>query len=303
MANRALRNAFLLALFYLLLIFILPIDKSNAEHYNLGSFQYRIVIALVSLPAILAWLAAFLGYAKLKEYALSIRDTSEGKFFDKLAAGYGWLAWSVPVPILASVILNGIANHWGGFHKPAIILVNYINLMLAVIAFSIIGVASRSLISKAQLKLNLAASRFFIIFFLVVGVLFCYLTFRNFDLSSFTSANNPYFLPVWLIVLTITIPYLYAWFAGLLAAYEIRLYSKDLKGVLYTRAMQMLIAGLIMVILSFIALQYINSVVPRTGHLDLSLRTLLVSLCRLIGAGGFVLVAYGAVKLKRIEEV
>ncbi len=293
----------ILGLLYVLLIFILPPSQVTMLAHHLSAAQYRIVLLSLSLPNLVAWFAAFLGYGKLREYAHHVYKTDGGGHFEQLATGCAWLAYSLPLPAVAGLLLNSAANRWPHFHPTAIILSNYIYLILPLIAFSIIGSASRGLVSNAKLKFSLASSRLIIVLFLSAGVSYCYLTFRQFDLTSLHSNNNPYFLPLWLMVITVTIPFLYTWFVGLLAAYEISLYSKQVHGLLYRRSLRLMTGGLIAVIASSITLQYLNSVHPQVGYLVLDYHLLLTTLFALIGTVGFVLLALGATRLKRIEEV
>lgn len=301
--TRALQRAILLAFVYISLVFLLPPSKATMQAYHLSTLEYRAILLSVMLPSLVAWLAAFIGYAKLREYVYSIRKTPEGSYFDKLATGSAWLAWSLPLPAILSLLLNAIANRWPAFYPSSIIASNYLNLFLPLIAFSIIGTATRGLVNRAELKFSLASIRIIMLLFLAAGVLYCYLTFQRFDLTSLSSTHNPYYLPVWLMVLSVIIPYLYAWFVGLLAAYEITLLSSQTKGVLYRRALRLLVAGLITIIVSSIALQYMNGLEPRVGHLVISYQLVLSSIFRVIGGGGFVLLAIGATRLKKIEEV
>jgi hypothetical protein len=136
-----------------------------------------------------------------------------------------------------------------------------------------------------------------------VGVLYCYLIFRQLGSISFGSTADPYYLPLWLMVTTVTIPYLYAWFIGLLAAYEISAYSRHIRGLLYKQSLWLLAIGLVVVIGSSVTLQYINSVGPRAGYLLLNYHLLFLSCCRIIGSCGYALIALGAIRLKKIEEV
>ncbi len=301
--QRALQSSTLLVLIYTILIFLLPTNQNTILTYHLSSINYRIIAFVIALPAMLSWFAAFIGYVELHEYAHSIRKTQEGEHFNRLAAGCTWLAWSLPVPIIISLLLNAASSKWTNLQGAAIIISNYLNLLLPLIAFSIIGTASRGLLDDAKLKFSLASARIIVFLFLGAGVLYCYLTFRTFDSTSLASTDNPYFLPIWLLVLTVTIPYLYAWFIGILAAYEISLFSKHLSGVLYRQALRLLVGGLIAVIVSSIALQYINSVQPRVSYLIVDYRLGLTALFRVIGGGGFVLLTLGALRLKKIEEV
>jgi hypothetical protein len=301
--SRALQHYAMLAVFYVVLIFLLPPSASTMGTYHLSATDYRAVVFAVAIPSLAVWLAAFIGYAKLRQYAYSIRKTPEGIYFDQLAEGCTWLAWSLPVSTIIPSLLNALADSHPGFHTSSIIISNYISLLLPLIAFSVIANASRGLLTSVKVKLSLADARLIILGFLLLGVLYCFFTFRRFDLTSLSASNNPYFLPIWLMVITVTVPYLYAWFIGMLATYEITLFSRHVSGVLYRRALVFLVLGLLAVIFSSIALQYTNSVEPRVGHLVLNYKLVLTSLFRVIGGGGFILLALGASRLKKIEDV
>jgi len=292
-----------LAVIYLSLIFILPVNQPTLRHYNLNNEAYRVLLFLFALPTIATWLIAFFGYAKLREYSDSIKRTSEGQHFSKLATGCTWLAWSLPIPAIIGLILGAMANTWAGFQSGAIIVTNYSYLIIPLIGFTLIGAASRGLIADSKLQLSLNSSRTIMLFFAFAGTIYCYLTFHQFDLASPGSTDNAFYLPLWLTLITLTIPYLYAWFVGLLASYEISLFSKNVRGLLYRQSLQMLVGGLVAVIASSIALQYINGVLPRTNELILDYRVPLVMAFRLLSGIGFGLIAFGAIRLKKIEEV
>ncbi len=302
-SNQALTRFVAMASLYVLLIFLLPPSHSSLHDYHLTALQYRIVLLSLTLPTLVVWFAAFLGYYKLRQYAILIRETPEGPAFHKLATGCLWLALSLPLTAITGLLLSAAANHWNGFQSTSIITGNYLHLILPLIAFSIIGSASRELVNSNKLKFSFGTTRIIMVLFLAAGVVYCYLTFRQFSLTSLHASDNPYFLPLWLMVVTIIIPYLYVWFIGLLAAYEIMLYSKHIHGLLYRRSLKLMVAGLIAVITSSIALQYLNSVQPRVGHLILDYRLLINTLFSVVGGIGFVLLAMGAARLKRIEEV
>jgi hypothetical protein len=271
--------------------------------YHLTGFEYRVLYLAVAVPSLVIWFVAFYGYARLQEYARVIKRTDEAPAFGQLARGCMWLAWSLPVSALATYVLDAIADQWGGFHAASIILANYITLALPLLGFSLVGIASKELINRVNARLSPVNARGIMLFFVVGGVLYCYLTFRQFNPGSLGSTHNPYFLPIWLLLLTVIIPYLYAWFVGLLAAYEITSYSQQVRGVLYKQALHLLVGGLVAVIAGSILLQYISSVDPSPGHLVLDYRLLLVVLFRIVIGIGFVLIAAGANRLKRIEEV
>ena len=300
---QALQRACGLALVYTVLILVLPVSQASIQTYYLSPLEYRALLFIVSLPSIVTWIAAFIGYSKLREYVSLVRKTPEGTHLDKLATGCAWLAWSLPVTAILSLLLNAIANRHPAFYSASIITVNYLGLLLPLVAFSIIGVASRGLVNQARLKLSLASIRVIMLFFLAAGILYCYLTFQRFDMTSLSSTQNPYFLPIWLMVLSVIIPYLYVWFIGLLAAYEITLFSQQTEGVLYRQALRLLVLGLVVIIISSIAMQYITGLQPRVGHLMFGYHLVLVSIFRLVGGSGFIALAIGANRLKKIEEI
>ncbi|MDB5171041.1 MAG: hypothetical protein JWO35_735 [Candidatus Saccharibacteria bacterium] len=301
--GRVIQRYVILAALYTLLIFLLPANTTAMREHMLTPLQYKVLLFAIGLPSLMAWLAAFIGYARLHQYADSIADTSEGPSFKQLAKGSTWLAWSLPIPIILSLLFNAYANGHSDFRPTAIITSNYLNLLFPLTALTIIGFASRALTASAQLSFSVARARSIIAAFVVAGLAYCYFTFQRFDLSSFGSTDNPYYLPLWLMVITVIIPYLYVWFIGLLSAYEIALFSKNVKGVLYRQALRLLVFGLIAVVVSSIALQYINTVSPRVGYLVLDYKLLLILLFRILTGLGFVLIAVGANRLKKIEEV
>jgi hypothetical protein len=290
------------AILYLILLLLIPANKTTLHQYNWSTFDYHLIYLLIVLPMIAIWFIAFYGYQMLRKYSETITASPDGPDFARLSRGVAWLAWGLPIPSIASLVLNAIANKHPGFHAAAIIIANYISLVLPLIAFIIIGNGSRGLMHRAKLNITLSGARTIIFIFVLFGVLFCYLNFRHFDLTA-NNSNNPYYLPAWLMVTTIIIPYLYAWFVGLLAAYEIAIVAAKSRGLFYRQALRMCSFGIVAVIASSIVLQYISSVEPRSGHLELNYRLLAAYLFRIVAAGGFAMIAIGARHMRKIEEV
>jgi len=299
----AMRSYAALAVLYVVLLFLLPVDKQAINGYNLSTDEYRSLLFVVTLPLFAVWCIAFYSYAKLQEYAQAIHGTPESSEFRRLATGATWLAWSLPLPALVFLMLGSIASTHPGFRGASTIISNELRLVMPLVAFSIIGLASRSLLNRARLGLSSSRIRSIMLVFIATGVLYCYLIFRNLGQVTLSSNHNPYYLPIWLVVLLIIIPYLYTWFIGLLASYEMYDYSQHAKGLLYRQALQLLAGGLVTVILSSIALQYLVTVEPHARRLILDYHLVLTTLFQLLGGLGFLLIAVGAKKLKKIEEV
>lgn len=301
--SSALRSYIWLTGLFFLLIITLPANHLTMQQYKLSAVQYHTLLLLVELPLVAVWFAAFYGYAKLEQYATAIRDTPEGPAFQQLANGCKWLAWGLPIPSLLTLLLGAIANNHASFHATTIIIGNYAGLIFPLIAFGFISESGRELIQRAKLNFTATTAKNIQFIFVVLGVIYCYLIFRHLDLHSIAATNNQYFLPVWLLVLTLIIPYLYAWFIGLLAAYDILLIARTAKGIFYQQALRLLASGLAVVIATLIAVQYIRSVLPRSGHLSVSATFILVYAIYAATAAGFILMAAGANRLKKIEEI
>jgi hypothetical protein len=299
----ALKQYTVLASVYLLLAFFLPANKIAQHNYHLSSVAYHVLLFVVILPLVGIWFGAFYSYARLRQYCDAITDTAESQDFNKLTRGFIWLAWGSAITALVSIVLNAVANTHPGFLATSIIITNYSSLLVPLVAYSYISTGARSLNIRAMVSITGQGAKTLILFFMFIGVAYCYITFRYLDLHSVGSNSNPYYLPAWLMILTVIIPFLYTWFIGLLAAYEIYLYSKNVQGILYQRAMRLLSGGVISVIASSIAVQYLRSAVPRSGHLSLNSVLLIVNIAYIFMALGYVLISLGARQLRKIEEV
>jgi len=301
--TQALKYYGILALSYLALAMLLPANHAAQRDYHLSSSAYHALVFLVILPLIGIWLGAFYSYARLQQYSEAIADTSQGDDFQHLTTGFQWLAWGSAATSLLSMALNAIANIHPGFIGFSIIVVNYASLIVPLVAYSYISTGARGLNINAKISISGYGVKALSFGFMLLGVTFCFLTFRHLNIDSLGSTQNPYYLPPWLIILTIIVPYLYTWFIGLLAAYEIYLYGKHSEGVLYQHAIRQLSFGVIAVIASSIVVQYLRSAIPRSGHLSLNTILMLINVIYIFMAIGYIFLSLGARQLRKIEEV
>jgi hypothetical protein len=294
----------ILVIIYVLLIVLLPANHTIMREHRLTAAEYHVLQLLIALPLTLIWFAAFYGYSKLEEYTLSIHKTAEAVGFTRLTQGCAWIAWSLPIHSIITLNIRVLSDAHPEIKPAAVIIGNYIDLLFPLIGFTLIGMASRHLFDRTKMTLSAASIRGITILFVAGGVLYCYLIFRQFTGTGLTAANNPYYLPVWLTVLSLVVPYLYAWFAGLLAVYELVTYGRHVRGVLYRQAMHLLVIGLFTMIIGSIAFQYTHSFQPTSdSHLALGPYLLFSLLFQIISGIGFVMIALGAQRLKKIEEV
>jgi uncharacterized membrane protein YwzB len=174
---------------------------------------------------------------------------------------------------------------------------------MPLIGFTILGYSTRRLSKLAKTKIDSKVTNIIGATFILLGLIYGYFILRGINLDSIISAENVYFLPIWIIVLSIIIPYLYSWFVGLLAAFEMILFAKHSKGLLYRQALSYVGYGIATVIISSIFVQFLDSVFTLTGDLSINYVFVTAYLAEIILASGFVLIAIGSNKLKRIEEV
>lgn len=301
--SRALLYYAALALLYLILTLVLPPSHATQTAYHLSSLAYHSLLFVIVLPLIVIWFIAFYGYSAIKDYATVIEDSEEGEAVQHISTGLMWLAWGLPIPSLISLILSAIANSHPGFNHASIIISNYISIFMPLVAFHILSTGSRKWTEKENVRLGVGSTKLLVFLFVAIGATYCYFIFRNLGPLNSDTAANPYFLPVWLIIPTIVVPYMYAWFIGFLAAYEIQLVSKHIKGVLYRQALQHMARGLIVIVVSSITLQYIRSVLPANGKLSLGYLLVILYMLLIIIGLGYALLAYGTRKLKKLEEI
>lgn len=293
----------ILSVAYMLLVFLLPVNPVSLHDYKLTIASYRLLLFLVVLPLILIWFGAFYSYGRLREYSNAIADSPEGGDFAKLASGFTWLAWGSVLTAIISLILNAIPDTQHYTHGAILIITNYLSVLVPLIAFTYISNGTRSLNERSRITISNSGSKLLILSFMLIGVAYCFVTFRHLSLHTITSTNNAYYLPTWLIILSLVVPYLYSWFIALLAAYELYLYSKKIGGVFYQHAMRQLSYGVIAVIGSSIVVQYLRTATPRTGHLSLNVILLVINAVYILMGTGYIILSLGARQLRKIEEV
>jgi hypothetical protein len=292
--------------FILLLIIVsvlslaLPPDPQTLDMLNITPATYKIVVIFLLLPEAVLWYAIFYAYAKIHEYTKYIKGSNEAPAFQKLSAGIGALAFGLIIPSIISPILNAIVAHNDNFRPAATILNHYMSLVVVLISFSILRSGSHKLIqsSRSIKRGSLTGMRVFAIFFIILAVFYSYTT-----LLTRYKENNAYYLSVYPLMVTIIIPYLYAWFEGLISAYNFRIYSKSVKGLLYKQAFMQLSYGLVITVIGYIAVQFITSTFGARTNESLGFILVLVYILLAILLVGLGLMALGTKKLKKIEEV
>lgn len=275
----------------------LPPDPHAVHQLHTSAVAYRIAVAVLLVPYVLIWYASFYAFAKLQEYSRPLKKTKDGAAFHKIMVGMGTLSFTLIVPTIISLILNNIAVHHPSFKAAATIIDNYVNLFPALLAFLLLYNGARQLVKTVRGTPRQLDLRWHAPWFLLLCVAFSHLTIEN------QYRGNHYHLSIWLLVITFVVPYLYAWMAGLLAAYDLRTYAKAVSGLLYQKAVRQFAYGIAVTIVGSTAIQFVNITIAQRLSKSLASVLLIDYGLLIIVAIGLILMALGTKKLKLIEEI
>ncbi|MGH7142369.1 MAG: hypothetical protein ACREF5_02800 [Candidatus Saccharimonadales bacterium] len=278
--------------------FTLPPYPSLLRALNISTNEYHLAVLTLIVPFAVIWFSAFYSYAQLRRYAKSISTVREGSAFKKIAYGIGVLAWGLAIPTILSIILAAITVHFPGFLTSQDIISNYVALLVPVIGFTLIGGGAGMLTRIIKNRPSQTATRIMVLIFVIIGVLFAHFAIQN-----SLQKGNSYHLTLWLLILTIVVPYLYAWFVGLLGTYELWIYSQKIQGIIYKRALVQFASGITITILGSVCLQYLAGAFFATSKDSFTAVLIVFYLLLVVQAVGYSLIALGARHLQKIEEV
>lgn len=291
-----------LILLYVILSIGLPPDQAVINRLNLSETHARVLTASIVLPLAVIYIIAYYGAFRLTQYAAAIKSTNEGNSYKQLAKGLMVHAFSLPLTAMVISLLTTWAADNSDMIPTLGIVRNYIRLAFALVAFTLIARGAEGLIKTLENRRS--TDRFLVTIFATVAVscLFTWLIISR-PISGDMSANV-YFLPNWLVVTTLAIPYLFIWCRGMRAMYHLYKYRTNVKGKVYRSALGDVAKGIGAIILIAILTQLLLTISARLLN-RLNVTPLLLILYALVAlyAVGYILVARGANKLKRIEEV
>lgn len=295
----------ILAGVYVALAILLKPSQAMLDQYGISLTKAYIIIMSVAIMLAAIWASAVYGFVHVLEYAKLIAATKDGKAMHKLAIGLGLIAFRSPVTSIFINLMNGITQHYPDLADTGVILSNYLSVAVAVIGFWLINQASEQLLEVAGRTPNSRVRMAFRL--LSLGLISLY-TFLAIGRGGYQFPTNPggrasFYLPNWLIVSTIIVPYAYAWYLAFVASYNLIFYSRNVKGVLYKQALRWVAWGINIIILSTIVFQLTGATGSRGNKLSLGPLLLAAYLLLVLIGAGFVVIAVGAKKLKRIEEI
>ena len=279
------------------LALVLPPDPHTVQQLHTTPTAFRLAIAALLIPYVVIWYLSFFAFDKLQCYSRPLRKSQDGAAFHTITAGMGALSFSLVLPTTLALILNEIAAHDAGFTAPAAIINNYTSIFPALVSFLIIYNGARELVRTTKGAAERLDLRWYTPWYLLLSVVFSHLTIGN------QYRLHPYHLPLWLLIVSIIVPYLYAWAIGLLTTYALSTYAKTVSGLLYRKAVRQFAHGIAVTIFGSIAIQFVNITLAKRFSHSLGAILLIDYLLLTIVAVGLGLMALGTKKLQRIEEI
>lgn len=289
---------------YITVIALVPSDSAGATRYNLSPSTAKLLSLSLAIPVMIIWYAAFYGFIKVKQYAYLAGATKDGRALRIIGNGLMVLAFSIPITSITGNIRNYLVNQNPDLRTTAVIVQNYLALALALVSLWLIAHGAKQLVKTLKKKPYSAYEAVIAVIFTSFCFVYTYITLSgNFDANGSVAGVEAYHLPDFLVFSTIVVPYIVLWFLGLRAAYHMQIYRAHVPGILYRQALGYLAAGVASVSITLMTLRVLVSLSSFLN--SLSLRYLLVLLYALILMIGisFGLIAFGAKKLKKIEEV
>lgn len=271
--------------------------KVTLLRYHLTATRLRLIDLTIIIFFAGIWFLGFYAYNKLRVYAALIREEKDGRQILKISWGVLLLALWLPVSSTLSAILQFIADRHPGFLGASIIINHYVGLALPLAGFILVGMGARGLTDLIRQRSGHAAIQVLQLLLIYTGLVYVHFV------ATTHQRDAVYYMSIWFILLTLVAPYVYMWFVGLIASYEIYRYQRQVAGIVYKKSWNLLALGLGWLIVTSIVFQFLTTATVQLKGLALGWLLGVVYLLLILLAVGFALTALGARKLRRIEEV
>jgi hypothetical protein len=295
------------SLIYTIAVYTTPVSHALLHKYHLTMPVVRMLDALIIIPLIIIWAIAFYGSSMFESYAENIRRSKDGTAFRTIVKGVVTLAVGSPSVSVITVLISAYSSR----HLPAtrfqVIVSNYLTMLVSVAGLYFIyqGAVQLSQLTRKKFLPNGK-----------VGFNAAYIAFAGIYTSLFVShlpsaknipltptSHAAYYTPTPILILTLLVPYLIAWYLGVLAIYLLRFYTQNIGGKLYSQAFRLLSYGLGMVIAGSIFVQLLSVYSGQLQNLSTASLIFLIYIFFAVISAGYIPIAMGAKKLSVIEKI
>lgn len=288
---------------------ILASDSSAAARFNLSVMQLRLLQLVFVLPGLVILLAILFAALSIWRYARAIAGAKEAAGFRSVAYGISALLIGLVVGNYVSSMRQLVVQHAADPEKVKtafVIVNNYVSVAWALVTYGFLLRGSQLLLRSIGKRLNLKRKLLpTVAVFAVLTVTYLWLIHGNpgRQMSASPDLNPTFGLPYWLTVLTVALPFVVAWFVGVLALIGMYQYRTQTPGVVYKLLFKKLIIGMTLFTGLTIILQLLTQLYSVYATHSLPAILGIVALIYITLTYAFILVAQGARKLNSIENL
>lgn len=292
----------LITLIYVWVTLSLPVDPAALQRYHLNQVQAIWTNLSVIIPLAAVWLSAFYGYITFRSYAENIKDSVDGEVLHKLSTGLMILAFSLPLLALIGAVFSHLAAGHPKYLGVMVVVRHIFVVGFPLAAFMIISNATELLVKQIKRRTSFLQNHNLLsLLVIIASSLFCGVIVALMDENA--APKNLYSFPAWAVILLLVVPYMYLWYRGITAVYNLYFYRKHVKGHLYKKSFGYLAFGLGTVIVLAILIQLATVLTPQLQRLHFTPLLFMVYALIALYALGYGMIAAGAKRLTKIEEV
>lgn len=256
----------------------------------------------IIVPILIIWGIAIRGACAFKTYASMLKGSPESPGLSLMADGLIWLV----AYLVASSLLAGFDPFITSAHfiDAFILIRDHVPPLIGLGGFILLYLGSNRLKAIAPFKTWTSPTFVMLGAFVLFSIVFV-LEFTSTPTGRIAGMpiTSTSVWPLGVLLVTLILPYLAAWFIGILAAMNIYKYSRSVHGILYRRALSLLVRGVVTVVLFATVVQAISFADRFLTGLSLGTLLLLVYAFVVFYALGFVFIWMGAKQLKHLEAL
>lgn len=305
MQRRHLKLFLIIIGLYTLATFITPIDQALLDKYNLTLSQVRILQVFVILPLYAIWALAFYGFSTFDRYARMIRHDKDGAAFQQIGRGLAVLAVGTAGASLVNVLFGLYTHDHLQAVKAEVVVGNYLSMLVTVISFVYMYRGAMQLCKLTKKRFQPGGGLVMTLVFIGFAALYACLFITNLpearNVPLTVTSHAPYYTPTWLLVPTLLLPYLAAWFLGVVTVYLLGFYTRHIGGSLYSSALSYISYGVAVVVLGSVIMQVLSVFTGQLQNLSTVGIVFVLYLLLAVITAGYVPIAIGAKKLAKIE--
>lgn len=283
---------------YAVLSWFAPKTASTATSVSPGTLIFVKLTVLLIVLAIMLFAAR--GATAFKSYATMIAGSKESEAINLIATGLLLTLSYFMISTVFGALLPYYTSSPG--YKALIVIRDHIPVAISLASYYVLYRGSDQLRRVAKFETWTRGAAIAMIAFIVFAYVFV-LEFTRFQAPPITAggASAMTVLPQNVLLFSLVLPFLLAWFLGILATINIFKFSLSVKGKIYRLALKDLIKGLWFVIVLSMLIQFLSL----SDKYLLSLKTPvllgLIYALLILYALGFVFIRAGAKRLSLLE--